>query len=512
MNSDQYSVFSIQSKIAILVLLMIAIQWACVAPGAVTPTPGETLPSEAPALTPGPAPTAAPPTPSLLPPQENPTALTPSPSPTRREESPLPRTHYTISADFDYYAHTVSVFQEVVYLNETSQELNELVFVVEPNRYAGAFELHDLAWGDGQPVEGCELVGGILRLALPEPLPPGEGLSVKVTYTLRVPEREGIFGYTERQTNLGDWYPFVPPYHEEQGWLAHEPNYYEYGTLGEHLVYESADFEVALNLGETAEGVTLAANAPADVRDGVYYFRAQAARNFTFSASTEYVVRETEWNGVAIRSVFFPEHITAGEAVLDIAQESLEIYGERFTPYQHGTFTVVESLFPDGMEFDGLVYVGSEYYRSYDSTPYNYLTLITAHETAHQWWYGLVGNDQALEPWLDEILATYSEQIYLEHAHPHAAAWWFNFRIAAYNPQGWVNSTIYDFEGFRPYVNAVYLRGATFLGELRARMGDEAFFDFLAAYVEGNVHEVAGGEDFWGLLEGYEELVNEYFK
>jgi len=44
----------------------------------------------------------------------------------------------------------------------------------------------------------------------------------------------------------------------------------------------------------------------------------------------------------------------------------------------------------------------------------NYLTTLSVHETAHQWWDGLVGTDQALEPWLDEALATYAERIFYQ--------------------------------------------------------------------------------------------------
>ena len=33
---------------------------------------------------------------------------------------------------------------------------------------------------------------------------------------------------------------------------------------------------------------------------------------------------------------------------------------------------------------------------------------MTTHEVAHQWFYSLVGNDQAHDPWLDEVLATYA--------------------------------------------------------------------------------------------------------
>jgi aminopeptidase N len=39
---------------------------------------------------------------------------------------------------------------------------------------------------------------------------------------------------------------------------------------------------------------------------------------------------------------------------------------------------------------------------------------VITHEVAHQWWYGLVGNNQYLEPWLDEAFASYSH----ERLHP----------------------------------------------------------------------------------------------
>ena len=37
---------------------------------------------------------------------------------------------------------------------------------------------------------------------------------------------------------------------------------------------------------------------------------------------------------------------------------------------------------------------------------------VVHHETAHQWFYSLVGNDQALDPWLDEALATWAQAVF----------------------------------------------------------------------------------------------------
>ena len=36
--------------------------------------------------------------------------------------------------------------------------------------------------------------------------------------------------------------------------------------------------------------------------------------------------------------------------------------------------------------------------------------VVTVHELAHQWFYAMVGNSQARDPWLDEAFATFAEE------------------------------------------------------------------------------------------------------
>jgi hypothetical protein len=71
----------------------------------------------------------------------------------------------------------------------------------------------------------------------------------------------------------------------------------------------------------------------------------------------------------------------------------------RYGPYPYSTYTLV--LTPGlrgGIEFPSHVMQGPA--SSGRSTP---------HEVAHQWFYGLVGNDQGRDPWIDEGLATWAE-------------------------------------------------------------------------------------------------------
>jgi len=128
----------------------------------------------------------------------------------------------------------------------------------------------------------------------------------------------------------------------------------------------------------------------------------------------------------------------------------------------------------------------------------------------------LVGNDQALEPWLDEALCTFSELYFYENIYPDLAHWWWENRIAFHDPQGWVDSTIYDAAGFYPYRNAVYLRGAMFLFELRERMGKEPFLTFIHDYLQQYSYRQATGNDFFTLLANHTQidltiLISNYF-
>ena len=92
------------------------------------------------------------------------------------------------------------------------------------------------------------------------------------------------------------------------------------------------------------------------------------------------------------------------------------------------------------------------------------------HQTA-QIGISAVANDQALEPWLDEALCTYSEKLYLETYAPQAVDWWLQVRVLYYQPRGFVDDSIYnprkEAQAYRAYRDAVYLNGALFLSDLR---------------------------------------------
>lgn len=417
---------------------------------------------------------------------------------------------YTFNANLDYAAHSLEVDETIFYPNTTGETLPDLVLAVEPNLWKGCFVLEGLLI-NGQNVGTLNLIGDRLVVPLAEPLPPGGYLTLFVQYDLNLPAADihHIFGFNNRQINLVDWYPFIVPY--SSGWLLHPP-----ADLGEHLTYDVADFDVTVTLADPSMLVTLAASAPADESSGSWHYRLQNARTFVFSGSTAYHKVSATSDGVTITCYYFDKNESPARAILDATIRSVKIFSELFASYPHQSLSVVESPFFDGMEYDGLFFLSLNFFISYDGTLLNDLIDIAVHETAHQWWFGLVGNDQAMEPWLDETLSTYCEELFYEKSLPQISAWWA-FRVDAFSPAGWVDTNIYDGINFRTYANAVYLRGAQFLEALRKKIGDAAFFAFLKDYASQMSWERATSEDFFRILGTHTsanilDLVSSYFQ
>ena len=504
--------------LTIIILLLAGCQNWVQSPGAETqPTPTDAqMPAEA-AITATPEETPEPPPDSTSP------QLTPAPQTTLDPDPLYPLTHYEIKAVLDFDWNSVSVDQIITYTNTTGERIEDLLLVVEANRRYGSFRLNKLSWGSGQAIGDYQLELHRLSTPLPEPLLPGDSIFLEISYSLNLPEipassavdRPLPFGFSQRQTNLVDWYPFIPPYLPGQGWAVHNPWFY-----GEHQVYELADYDVDLQLNSVRQNITLAASAPAEIEGTTYHYQMKSARSFALSASNMYTLLSQQVGDVTVYGYAFTFDTLAGERALKDTVSALELYTRLFGPYPHASLSVVEADFLDGMEYDGLFFLSRGFYALYDGSPLGYLTAIAVHETAHQWWYGMVGNNQALEPWLDEALCTYAELLYYENLYPDLVDGWWEFRVNYQQPSGFIDGSIYDYSGFVPYRDATYLRGAQFLHDLRGQLGDQTFFSFLQDYLSRSREQpygLATTQDFFMILEEHtsvklDELLGEFFK
>ena len=433
---------------------------------------------------------------------------TPTNSPTPTTPPP-PELQYIFSTELDYTNLKLTVAQFISIPNNSSTPWNEIMLVVPPNLYQDAFHMTSITWEHGQEITDHDMRGSQLYIPLAEPLDPGMTKNLFIYYDLWLPPNNSSaeagptpFGYTSRQINLVDWYPFLPPYRDGQGWVIRDPWAY-----GEFLVYPVANYDVTITLTNLPQAVTIAAGAP-DIGDGeTHKYRLEKGRNFVWSVSQYYSVFEEQVNETTIRGYVFHPDVEAGEEAFYATVNAFELYSELYGPYPHPMLTMVEADFDHGMEYQSLYFLNRGFFSSYDGTAGSFLIAIAAHETSHQWWYGIVANDQALEPWLDEALATYSEYLFYEYYYPDRLDdFWWGRRVNPYQPSGWVNHTIYSASGYRDYRDAVYLQGAIFLNDLRNLIGNEAYFAFLQDYASSYANQLATGNDFFRILASHTDV------
>ncbi len=428
---------------------------------------------------------------SLTPTPEAPPQITPDPA--------LPA--YTIEAVYDASLKKVKVNQVIKFTHLSLKPIREILLVVEPNRFWNGFGLDRLENQITDEVLEWELQDNVLKIKLSEPLAYQQSIIIAAEYVLQLPEipppsdtrKPQIYGFTQRQTNLVDWYLWLPPYDEQTGWVIRSPSFF-----GEYTVYPLADFEIRFEVINSPREVIVAASSiPIEQSQNQWIYRHNKARNFVLSLSSDFQIAETELNGVKIHSYYFPLYQRQGEVVLQHTLQAYQLYSELFGELPRDSISAVQADFLDGMEFDGLFFLSKGFYDLYDGTDKGYLTLITVHETAHQWWYAAVANDQALYPWLDEALCTYAERLYYERLLPELLDWWWYFRINFYQPQGVIDLPVYEYKGYLAYRDAVYLRGALFLEELRRLLGDEQFFAGLYRFYTENFGRIVSPDDFF---------------
>jgi hypothetical protein len=428
-----------------------------------------------------------------------------------------------ITAELDYFNKMVMVDQLISIPQPSALELDELVISVPPNFWPNTFVLEELTWNGSKLDAGYNLDGVLLTITLPDLWQPGQIGYLGVSYRLELPPqklREDIgygpfpFGYTDLQINLVDWYLQVPPYQEDEGWIVHQP-----WLFGEYLVYPLTDFDVTLVVNDPA--LITAASTTGEKNGGQLSYQLENARNFAFSVSPHYQVSEVDVNGTMIYSYIFPFYSIPGQAALEATREAVDLYSSLFGPYHQDSLSLVQADFNHGMEYEGLFFLNKSFFDTYNGSQESYLTAIAVHETAHQWWYGKVGNDQALEPWLDEALCTYSELLYYENLYPDAVNWWWETRVDYFNPTGVIDRSIYDFKEYTDqylaYRDATYLQGAKFLVRLRETLGEEEMEIFLREYANQHEKQIASKDDFFSLLGDYIEdsdldWLDEYFR
>jgi aminopeptidase N len=109
-----------------------------------------------------------------------------------------------------------------------------------------------------------------------------------------------------------------------------------------------------------------------------------------------------------MRLLLQPEHAAQAERHFDATRTTLKYYGEWYGAYPYGHITIIDPAYQSGaggMEYPTLFTAGSRWLApGRVTTPEG----VTVHEAGHQFWYGIVGNNEFEDAWMDEGFNTFS--------------------------------------------------------------------------------------------------------
>jgi len=422
---------------------------------------------------------------------------------------------YNIRVDIDYAGHSFNGTQIVDITNQETVPLDSLFFRLLPNggkSYGGgSLDVSRIAV-DGQEVPGkLSLSDSVLEVPLAQPLAIGESVQVELDFSGVIPvdfEEDasgesgyGIYNFTDGVLALSGWYPILAVY-DEDGW-----NLDSVSAIGDSVYSDTAVYTVDMT---TSEDVVIATTGvQVEAGENPLYISGPV-RDFFLIMSPEFEVASQESQGVRVNSYYLPGNDEAGQKALEVAVESLVIFSERFGAYPFAELDVVEAPMQNalGVEYPGIVLISSDHYD--DPTDISF-PITVAHEVAHQWWYSVVGNDVFEEPWLDESLATYSSNVYLQQAmgedtYEGYLGYWLQSLndLRSEGQDDVVTRSLSYFEDpdtLASYGAVVYNKGALFFDVLRQEIGDEAFFNGLQSYYQDHKYGIAHTDD---LLDAFE--------
>jgi hypothetical protein len=265
-------------------------------------------------------------------------------------------------------------------------------------------------WRFESPDDGNPEDRTVAVVSLPTPIGPGETVSLQVGWTSKIPRTFRRTGYRGNFFFLAHWFPKVGVFQEDGSWNCHQFHaatefFSDYGVYDVQITVPTGWLVGAtgLNLGTTDNGDDTS----------THRFKQEDVHDFAWTTSPDYReardrFESTNLHPVEMRLLYQPEHEAQVERHFLAAKAALQYYGAWYGQYPYDHITLIDPAYGSGaggMEYPTLFTCGTRYWNpAGGGRPEG----VTVHEAGHQFWYGIVGNNEFEHAWLDEGLNTFS--------------------------------------------------------------------------------------------------------
>lgn len=378
--------------------------------------------------------------------------------------------NYKIDVRLDDQNHVLHGFEEISYTNNSPDELPFLYFHLWPNAYKNrktAFNRQKVRTGSDRfhyagddqrgfidsldfVVDGISLPYSevndhpdIAKVSLEEPLKPGQTVTITTPFRVKLPASFSRLGHVNQQYQITQWYP-KPAVYDKNGWHPMPyldmgefysefgsfevsitvPSNYVVGATGnlqnpEEIKYLDSLSEVTANRSDIPSRSEDDFPPSSDSWKTLTYTQSNV-HDFAWFADKRYAVRTGEvmlpgsGRRVKLIALYNKSNGRVWEDIIEYMHDGVFYYSKWIGDYPYDVVTVVDGALSAGagMEYPTITVLGGDNKFA--------LEQVTVHEIGHNWFYGILGSNERVYPWMDEGLNSYYELRYFRKKYPEA--------------------------------------------------------------------------------------------
>jgi len=346
----------------------------------------------------------------------------------------------------------------------------------------------------------------VFKVVLPVPVNPAEEIDFNIQFTAKLPYLGYRAGFKGNYFFAGQWFP-KPGVLVDGQWNCHQ---YFYNS---EFFADFGDYDVSITVPRKyvigASGVLTDSSA----REGkiTYRFQQSCVHDFAWTASPDFrvatkIFQYSEFQEIKIRLLYFPDHQSFVDEYLNTIEIALEHFGQWYLPYPYPQLTIVDvpvDTKTGNMEYPALITVDVP---AISGESFKNLQWMIMHELGHQYWYGILANNESEHAWLDEGFASYSDvrclnaaygglyyiKNYLQRRH-FGIPFTFNdiseipvfIRINNYRKLvslDKMNKLSWEFLNYKSFKANVYDKGSIMLATLENYLGEDVFSKIMKTY------------------------------
>lgn len=454
-------------------------------------------------------------------------------------------TLYNLNISYDEQMNKLECETNVDYVNKSDNTLDVLKFHLYPNAFrenakASVVSLANVAkaYPNGKSYGNIEIksvtisekkveyaVNGedenILEVPLFNNLYPNDRVQIKMNFTVNLANINHRLGYGENAINVCNFYPIACVY--EDGEFVCDL----YNSNGDPFYSDVADYTVTITM---PKDYVLASSGKQvesfeNEQNMTYKIKANCVRDFGFVMSKKFKIKTQNYaNRVDINYYYLNDDIA--EETMSLIENSLAFFEKKIGLYPYDSISVVQTNFVHGgMEYPNMVLVSD------DVKDYETYRIVIVHELCHQWWYGVVGNNQFDYGWIDEGLTEFCTTYFFENHSQYGRSMENMIRAATFSyttfmkvyfdVQGEVdtsmNRALNEFNTEPEYVYNTYVKGMLMFSTVYELVGYKKFDKALQYYYETNLYENVNPVDVIKCFskatgKNLENLFNSYLK